>query len=78
MPDEVNPGIILCEDCHRVMATEDGPVCEDCQHLRRSPKARAEAEAAANERPPEAPTNVTVPGPGGTSVQVEPRAEKGS
>lgn len=33
-----------CEDCHRVLLEEHGPVCEDCQAKRRSEAAQRGAE----------------------------------
>jgi hypothetical protein len=77
MADEVNPGFVLCEDCHRVIGVDEGLVCDDCQHLRRSPKAREEAEAAANRAPVTPATTVTHPGPGGTLVTEPPTPQKG-
>lgn len=42
MADEVNPGIVLCDDCNRVLLAEDGPTCPECKT-----EARREARAAA-------------------------------
>lgn len=44
MADEANPGFVLCDDCNRVLTTDDGPTCPGCKS-----EARREARAAARE-----------------------------
>lgn len=33
-----------CEDCGRLLYEKDGPVCDDCQHVRRSEAAKQGAQ----------------------------------